>query len=281
MSRLSQLLLCLPLLLLALACGGQNAKPADAPQPADTTTKTPEEGFDPAALKEGAEAVPPMYDPAVTDGASPREVVAMPGPLAHGRLEAPALATIVVVEGGQPIEIATDIPMRLAVDSGKSDRGNEILASLSTPEAKADGGFLYFTASTGGKPPEVPPAPALSVQAASDDKGNWHYGMMETPTQVGLFNILDMAGKKSIVIFPPDGEAPESTPVDMFDAMIDPQGMAILTAAGNLPDGRRLVITAQSTEPVSAQKAIAEGSTITETPDGATTTGDGGVTKSE
>lgn len=280
MSTFHPLLLCIPMLLTALACGGQNAKPADAPKPAETTQDVPVDGFDPAAIKEGAEAVPPMYDPAVTEG-EPREVVAMPGPLAHGRLEAPALAKIVVVEGGQPLEIAKDIPMRIVVDSGKSDRGNEILASLSTPEPKADGGFLYFTASTGGKPPEVPPAPALSVQAASDDKGNWHYGMMETPTQVGLFNILDLAGKKSIVIFPPEIEAPESTPVDMFDAMIDPQGMAILTAAGNLPDGRRLVITAQSTEPVSAQKAIAdETATTAETPDPSTTS-DGGVTKSE
>lgn len=250
--------LLLAALLLLTSCGGQSAQPNKAdtsaqspPQPGDATPSA--ESFDPSALQ-GGDPVPPMFDPAVagqTDAAEPAATV--PGPLAAGLLEAEARAKVVLVENGQPMEVATDWPVRIRVEAVPSDRGHEIRASLATPEPKSEGGFLFFSGSTGGGP-DIPPAPGSNVRAGTDEKGHWHYGIMETPTPVGLLNVADIAGRSG-KLYPPDATIPESTHVDMFEAVIDTAGICTLTAAGTLPDQRRLVITATSTGPVQATQA--------------------------
>jgi len=250
--------LMLAALLLLTSCGGQSAQPkADtsspdgAPQTSDTTP--PADTFDPGAVQ-GGDPVPPMFDPAVagqTDAAEPATTV--PGPLAAGLLEAEARAKVVLVENGQPMEVAADWPVRIRVEAVPSNRGHEIRASLATPEPKSEGGFLFFSGSTGGGP-DIPPAPGPNVRAGTDDKGHWHYGIMETPTPVGLLNVADIAARSG-KLYPPNATIPESTHVDMFEAVIDTAGICTLTAAGTLPDQRRLVITATSTGPVQATQA--------------------------
>ena len=182
--------------LVCSACGGQTAgskPPADAAPPADqAATGTPEPVFDPQAIQ-GKDPVPPMFDPAVTD-ASAAAAQVIPGPAGQGIYEAPGIARalVAVVGGDQPTPLKGDLPVRLHLESKGSTRGHELLASIRTPQAKSEGGFLYFTGSTGGGG-GVAPVAGEYVKAEENADGSWHYGVVDpAPTPIGLLNLKDL-----------------------------------------------------------------------------------------
>ncbi|MEO7993404.1 MAG: hypothetical protein ABI743_03320 [bacterium] len=246
---------------LVTGCGGQPPKTAATPksatpsadQPADTSAT-----LDASKLPD--EPVPPFYGKTITGNV----VEALPGPLGQGIWEATGDASIGVGKEDSQTSLAAHFPVKLHLEARESSRGREILASIGTIEPKSAGGVLYLTTSTGGGG-DIPPVPAEFVSVRQTDDGIWHYGATHPTQALGLLNMKDMLAKATT---PSAEQFKDELMVDQFEGMIDGGNNLLIVGIATLPDGRRVVLTAKSTEPPQVIKATPTEATppATETP---------------
>lgn len=228
------------------SCGGQKARNPDAGIPpqagADQISET---SANPADQLGSLEQVPPFFDESGAQTAAPEGGLSVAGaqapiegPLAKGTIEAEGTARLDLADPqGQPTTLADAIPVHLTIRSETGDQGYEFLATIRTIKPKSEGGFLYLTTSTGGGPSgKAVERSAMAV--TQDDAGSWSYSANHATTPLGLLNLADL-----LKLMPqPPADAPETLVVDQFEAVIGSTGEVIVTGAGSLKDGRRVVL---------------------------------------